>query len=74
MKIKFTEAPPGRDYKAGDVAEFNGSVPEGYARKYVARGWAVEVKDEPKPEPKKAEAPKAEAPKQDKPQVFSKPR
>ncbi len=54
MKIKFTEAPKGRDHKIGDVVEFNGPIPEGYARKYIARGWAeeyVEPKPEPKPEP-----------------------
>lgn len=65
MKIKFTEAPKGRSYKAGEVVEFAGPVPEGYARKYIARGWAeeyVEPKPEPKPEPiqqKKLEMPAA---------------
>ena len=42
MKIKFIEAPPAREYKAGEVVEFNGFVAEGYARKYILRGWAVE--------------------------------
>lgn len=40
MKIKFIEAPKGRPYKAGDIVEFNGGVEEGYARKYIDRGWA----------------------------------
>ena len=63
MKIKFTEAPKGREYKAGDVVEFKGPIPEGYARKYINRGWAEEY-TEPKPEPKPAPVvqPKLEAP------------
>jgi ribosomal protein L9 len=41
MKIKFVEAPIGRpEYKKGDVVDFTGPVAEGYARKYIARGWA----------------------------------
>ncbi len=57
MKIKFTEAPNGREFKVGDVVEFKGSIPEGYARKYINRGWAeeyVDPKPEAKPEPKPA--------------------
>ena len=42
MKIKFIEAPPAREYKAGEVVELKGFVAEGYARKYILRGWAVE--------------------------------
>lgn len=44
MKIKFTESPKGREYKKGDEVDFVGSIEEGYARKYVDRGWAEEVK------------------------------
>ena len=40
MKIEFIEAPKGRDYKAGDIVEFKGRVDEGYALKYISRGWA----------------------------------
>ena len=48
MKVKFTQTPGyGHPYKAGDVFESHGPVEEGYARKYVARGWAIEHKDEP---------------------------
>lgn len=44
MKIRFVEAPKGgRDYKAGDEAEFVGRVEEGYAQKYIDRGWAVDI-------------------------------
>lgn len=43
MKIRFIVAPKGRDYKIDQVAEFKGKIEEGYARKYVARGWAVEI-------------------------------
>ncbi len=56
MKIKFNVAPKARDYKVGDVVEFNGPIPEGYARKYINRGWAEEYV-EPKPEPAKAKPP-----------------
>ena len=48
MKIKFIEAPPAREYKVGEVVDLNGFVAEGYARKYILRGWAVEYV-EPKP-------------------------
>lgn len=58
MKIRFVEKPPGRDYAVGHVEEFNGPVPEGYAQKYINRGWAVDVTDE-KPV-KKSEALKPE--------------
>jgi len=42
MKIKFIMQPTGgrREFKVGDIVEFNGPVPEGYARKYIDRGWA----------------------------------
>lgn len=43
MKIEFTQAPKGRDYKVGDVVDFDGSVEETYARKFIARGWAKPV-------------------------------
>lgn len=44
MKIRFIQSPKGRDFKVGDVVDFNGAVDEGYARKYIARGWAEELK------------------------------
>lgn len=43
MKVRFKEAPKGRDFKVGQVVEFKGAVDETYARKYIARGWAEEV-------------------------------
>lgn len=43
MKIKFIEAPKGRDFKKGDVVDFKGKVDETYALKYIARGWAEPV-------------------------------
>ena len=61
MKLKFVEAPKGRHYKVGEVVDFTGPVAEGYARKYMDRGWAVEHKDEPKPQPV-ADKPKAAEP------------
>ncbi len=49
MKIKFVKGhvvkgdANGRPvYKEGDVVEFVGFVPEGYARKYIDKGLAVE--------------------------------
>lgn len=60
MRIRFTEQPPGRDYKVGAEVEFRGFVEESYARKFISRGWAVDVADDPKPEPVKAEEPKPE--------------
>jgi hypothetical protein len=64
VKIKFIEAPPAREYKVGDVVEFNGYVAEGYARKYILRGWAVDyvepVKAAPVVAPVAAPAVKAE--------------
>lgn len=42
MKIKFIEAPPAREYKVGEIVELKGFVAEGYARKYILRGWAIE--------------------------------
>jgi hypothetical protein len=60
MKIKFIEAPKGRDFKVGDIVELNGPLNEGYARKYINRGWAVEHVDAPSPiEAKPIEKPKA---------------
>jgi len=47
MKLRFIEAPKGRDFKVGDVVEFNTSIEHSYARKYIARGWAEEIKAEP---------------------------
>jgi hypothetical protein len=53
MKIKFVKGhkPKGHaedipDYKMGEVYDFNGPVAEGYARKYIERGYAVAHKDE----------------------------
>lgn len=44
MKIKFIARPLGRpEYKIGDEIEFNGPIDEGYARKYIARGWAEDI-------------------------------
>jgi hypothetical protein len=44
MKIKFTAKPLGRpEYKIGNEVEFNGRIDEGYARKYIARGWAEDI-------------------------------
>jgi len=48
VKIRFLLQPKGRsEYKAGDVVDFRGKVEEGYARKYIERGWA-ERADKPK--------------------------
>lgn len=47
MRIKILVTPPGRQHlKVGEVMEFKGPVEEGYAKKYVARGWAEEVTGE----------------------------
>lgn len=44
MKIKFVEvAKGGRDFKKGDEVEFVGRIEEGYARKYIDRGWAIDI-------------------------------
>lgn len=43
MKIRFVESPKGRGYKIGDEIEFAGRIEEEYARKYVKRGWAVDI-------------------------------
>ncbi|XUM25122.1 hypothetical protein ACRAVF_33855 (plasmid) [Bradyrhizobium oligotrophicum S58] len=49
MKIKFLVEPKGRsEYKAGAVVDFRGKVEEGYARKYIERGWAERI-DRSKP-------------------------
>ncbi len=40
MKIEFVQTAKGRDFKVGDIVEFKGMVEEGYAQKYIARGWA----------------------------------
>ncbi len=48
MKIRFLERPLGRpEYQKGQTCEFNGAIDEGYARKYIARGWAELVDDTP---------------------------
>lgn len=39
-------------YEQGKSYEFKGFVAETYANKYIARGYAVEGKPEPKVEPK----------------------
>ncbi len=49
MRIRFIEVPIGRDYKVGQVVEFNGAVEQTYARKFITRGWAVDVADDPEP-------------------------
>lgn len=66
MKIRFVQEHKvqqgdgrGPHYKVGDVVEFNGMVGESYGRKYVARGYAEEVKAGAAPA---APAPVAEAP------------
>lgn len=44
MKIKMLETPKGRaEYEKGQTYDFNGPVEEGYARKFIARGWAEPV-------------------------------
>lgn len=54
MKIRFVKPwevkqgdGKGPKYKIGDEVEFNGRVPETYARKYINRELAVEVTDTP---------------------------
>lgn len=49
MKIKFVKRHhvlrgdgSGPVYNPGDVVDFDGHTAETYARKYIARGWAVE--------------------------------
>ena len=61
MKIKFVRGHKvqqhdgnGAVYEAGKVYDFDGFVAETYARKYIARGYAVESVEVPKavePEP-----------------------
>lgn len=51
MRLKFLTAAPGRDFKPGETRDFNGPVEEGYARKYIDRGWAEEVIPPPPPAP-----------------------
>lgn len=44
MKIKFVQRPSGgRDYEVGEEVEFAGRVEEGYAQKFIDRGWAVDI-------------------------------
>lgn len=54
MKIRFTQnfrpkgdSPDIPSYKKGEEHTFAGVTEEGYARKYVARGLAVEVTEAP---------------------------
>lgn len=50
MKIRFVKTPEGgrkADFKVGDELDLVGPINEGYARKYIDRGWAEEVKPEP---------------------------
>lgn len=73
MKLKFVRAhkPKGdatdiRAYSDGEEVTFEGAVQESYARKYIARGIAVDVTNEKKAEVKAPAAapavePKAEA-------------
>ncbi len=43
MRVKFVNAPTGgRHHKVGDVVD----VAHDYAQKYIAKGWAVEHKEE----------------------------
>lgn len=58
MRIRFIEVPTGRDYKVGQEAEFKGFVEESYARKFISRGWAIDVTNERKPPEPKPELPK----------------
>ncbi len=46
----------GPHYEEGKEYDFKGYVEEGYARAYIERGAAVEVKEEPKPVIKPVEA------------------
>lgn len=44
MKIKFLISPKGRpEYKKGESYDFNGPIEEGYARKFIDKGWAEPV-------------------------------
>jgi hypothetical protein len=44
MKLRFIQRALGRpEYQVGKIYDFNGQVEEGYAAKYIDRGWAVEV-------------------------------
>jgi hypothetical protein len=44
MRIEFITTPGhGHPYKEGDKLDLNGFVEEGYARKYIERGWAKEI-------------------------------
>lgn len=43
MKIKFIQAPKGRDYKVGETVDFKGPVEQTYAMKFIQRGWAEPV-------------------------------
>lgn len=58
MKIRFVKPwvvkqgdGKGPKYEVGQVVEFKGQVAETYARKYITRGLAVDVANDPKPEP-----------------------
>jgi hypothetical protein len=52
MKLRFVQKAPGRhEYQVGKIYDFNGPVEEGYAAKYIDRGWAVEVGGGKKQEP-----------------------
>lgn len=46
MKIKFFEKPPGTEYEAGQVAEFNGWLELTYANRYINDGYAEEITDQ----------------------------
>lgn len=72
MKLKFVRAyrPKGdatdiRAYSDGEVVTFEGAVEESYARKYIARGVAVDVTNEKKADEVKAAKPAPEAPASD---------
>lgn len=85
MKIRFTQNHKvkqgdgkGAEYAAGETYTFNGIVAESYARKYVARGYAVDVTNEKPvkaakaPDPPKVEDGKPQDPPKEpeKPQGF----
>ncbi len=41
MKIRMLATPKGRaEYQKGEVYDFNGAIEEGYALKFIDRGWA----------------------------------
>lgn len=43
MKVRIIELSKGRDFKVGDILEFNTPVELTYARSYIDNGWAVAI-------------------------------